>query len=60
MRVAAVEAGLTSMLCELWVGEDLFAEFESISVLLVLVASLQQGRGVVIKVFVKLVLRVLI
>lgn len=34
------------MLCELWVGEDLFAELESISVLLVLIASLQQGRGV--------------
>ena len=31
------------MLCKLWVGEDLFAELESISVLLVLVTSLQDG-----------------
>ena len=30
------------MLCKLWVAQDLFAELQAISVLLVLVTSLQQ------------------
>lgn len=32
------------MLCELWVGQDLFAELESVSVLLVFVASLSKKK----------------
>lgn len=34
--------GLTSMLSKLWVAQDLFAELQAVSVLLVLVTSLQK------------------
>lgn len=42
--------GLTSMLRKLWVSQDLFAEFQAISVLLVLVTSLQRQRKQIIHV----------
>lgn len=37
--------GLTSMLCKLRIAQDLFAELQAISVLLVLVTSLQQRQS---------------
>lgn len=36
--------GLTSMLRKLWVSQDLLAELQAVSVLLVLITSLQQQR----------------
>lgn len=37
--------GLTSMLSKLWVAQDLFAELQAVSVLLVLVTSLQKRQS---------------